>query len=66
MAGEERTGAATPRKLQHLRNEGKVSKSPEVISAAGLLAGVFTLYAFGGSLWGQLQTLTVDRLSNLA
>jgi len=66
MAGEERTEAATPRKLQHLRNEGKVSKSPEVISAAGLLAGVFTLYAFGGSLWGQLQTLTVDRLSNLA
>src|SRR4051812_28313083 len=66
MAGEERTEAATPRKLQHLRDEGKVSKSPEVVSAVGILGGVFALYAFGGSIWGQLRVLMTDRLSDLS
>jgi flagellar biosynthetic protein FlhB len=65
MAGEERTEAATPRKLQHLRDEGKVSKSPEVVSAVGILGGVFTLYAFGGTAWGQLRALLTDRLMDL-
>jgi flagellar biosynthetic protein FlhB len=54
MAGEERTEAATHRKLQNLRDEGKVSKSPEVVSAAGVLAGVLTLYTFGGTAAHQL------------
>jgi flagellar biosynthetic protein FlhB len=66
MAGEERTEAATPRKLQHLRDEGKVTKSPEVVSAIGILGGVFVLYTFGGSIWGQLRVLMTDRLSNLS
>ena len=61
MAGEERTEAATPRKLQHLRDEGKVSKSPEIVSAVGVLAGVLILYTFGGHLWSQLQVLLTDR-----
>jgi flagellar biosynthetic protein FlhB len=66
MAGEERTEAATPRKLQHLRDEGKVTKSPEVVSAIGILGGVFVLNAFGGSIWGQLQTQLADSLNHLS
>src|SRR3954453_11339372 len=66
MAGEDRTKAATPRKLQHLRDEGKVSKSPEVISALSILGGVLTIYMFGSSIWGQLHTLLVDGLTGLS
>jgi flagellar biosynthetic protein FlhB len=65
MAGE-RTEAATPRKLQHLRDEGKVSKSPEVNSAVAVLAGIVVLYSFGGSLFSQLQVYTVEILQNLS
>ena len=63
---EERTEAASPRKLQNMRNEGKVTKSVEVSSATGILAGVFTLYAFGGTGWSYLQILVTDNLSNLS
>jgi flagellar biosynthetic protein FlhB len=66
MAGEERTEAATPRKLQHLRDEGKVSKSAEVVSAIGALSGIVVLYAFGGNIWGNLRALLVDGLSGLS
>src|SRR4051812_14180875 len=65
MAGEERTEAATPRKLQHLRDEGKVTKSPEVVSAIGILGGVFILYTYGGSIWSQLQVQLTDSLTHL-
>jgi flagellar biosynthesis protein FlhB len=65
MAGEERTEAATPRKLQHLRDEGKVSKSVEVASAASILAGVLTVYGFGSMGWGHLKMLVTDGLGNL-
>ena len=66
MAGEERTEAATPRKLQHLRDDGKVSKSPEVTSAASVLAGVLTLYTFGGTSSNQLHTYIDQMLRELA
>src|SRR5581483_6614433 len=66
MAGEERTEAATPRKLQRLRDEGKASKSPEVTSAAGLLAGVLTLYSFGGTTAHQLQAYADQALREIA
>jgi flagellar biosynthetic protein FlhB len=66
MAGEERTEAATPRKLQHLRDEGKVSKSTEVVSAAAVLGGVFTIYTFGGSIWSQLKALVTEHLTTLS
>jgi flagellar biosynthesis protein FlhB len=59
---EEKTEAATPRKLQHLRDEGRVSKSAEVASAAGILGSVITLYASGGMSWGHLQVMLSDRL----
>ena len=62
MAGEEKTEAATPRKLQNLRDEGKVTKSVEVASAAGILGGVLTLYSFGGLSWSQLQVMLTDNL----
>jgi flagellar biosynthesis protein FlhB len=66
MAGEERTEAATPRKLQTLRNDGKVTKSPEVASAAGILASIVVLYSFGGLGWAQLRSLVADRLVDLS
>lgn len=65
MAGEERTEAASPRKLQNLRNDGKVTKSVEVGAATSILAGVFTLYLFGGSGWSTLRILVTDGLSNI-
>ncbi|MGE3910312.1 MAG: flagellar biosynthesis protein FlhB [Chloroflexota bacterium] len=65
MAGEERTEAATPRKLQHLRDEGKVSKSVEVASATGILAGAVTVYGFGNMAWEHLRVLVTDGLSNI-
>jgi flagellar biosynthesis protein FlhB len=66
MAGEERTEAATPRKLQTLRDDGKVSKSPEVASALSILAGVCTIYAFGGTGWGYMRAMITDGLSNIS
>jgi flagellar biosynthetic protein FlhB len=59
---EEKTEAATPHKLQHLCDEGRVSKSAEVASAAGILGSVITLYAFGGASWDQLRVLLSQRL----
>jgi flagellar biosynthetic protein FlhB len=66
MAGEERTEAATPRKLQTLRDDGKVSKSPEVASALSIMAGVCTLYAFGGSGWGYMRIMVTEGLTTLS
>jgi flagellar biosynthetic protein FlhB len=66
MAGEERTEAATPRKLQRLRDDGKASKSPEVASAASVMAGVLTLYTFGGTTSHQLQAYVSETLRALA
>jgi flagellar biosynthesis protein FlhB len=65
MAGE-RTEAATPRKLQHLRDEGKVSKSAEVNSAVAVMAGIVVLYGFGGSLSSQLQLYLGEALRDLS
>ena len=66
MAGEERTEAATPRKLKTLRDEGKVTKSVEVASATSILVGVFTLQAFGGMGWSHLRVLVSDGLSSIS
>src|SRR6188508_1488570 len=66
MAGEERTEAATPRKLQTLCDDGKVSKSPEVASALSILAGDLTIYAFGGTGWGYMRAMITDGLSNIS
>ncbi|MCC6177605.1 MAG: flagellar biosynthesis protein FlhB [Chloroflexi bacterium] len=66
MAGEERTEAATPRKLQHLRDEGKVSKSAEVCSAAAILGGILILQGFSGYLSGNLHGFLQDQFSTLA
>ena len=64
--GGERTEAATPRKLQTLREEGQVSKSVELNSAIGLLVGLFALRAFGGDGVNQLLGLVQDQLGSLS
>ncbi len=47
MADQERTEQATPRRRDESRKKGEVARSPEVAAAAGLLAGVLALRAFG-------------------
>lgn len=66
MAGEERTEAATPRRLQKLREQGRVVKSTDLIAAAGLLAGFVALQQFGSDTVGSLGWYARDRFSNLA
>jgi flagellar biosynthetic protein FlhB len=53
----ERTEAATPRRRQDARKEGKVAKSQELSSALVLLSGACVLYLFGGSLLNELVGL---------
>lgn len=47
MAGE-RTEAATPRRLQTLRSQGRVVRSADLNTAVGLLAAFLLLQQFGG------------------
>ena len=60
--------ARNEQKPQHLASsstfatKGKVTKSAEVASAAGILGSVLTLYSFGGLSWGQLRSMLADRL----
>jgi flagellar biosynthetic protein FlhB len=55
--GGERTEAATPRKLQQLRDDGQAARSPELGSAIGLLAGCFILQATAAGAAGRMQAL---------
>jgi flagellar biosynthesis protein FlhB len=65
MSGE-RTEAATPRKLETLRKEGRVTKSADLASAAGLLVGLVTLRAFAGDGTGQLTAFIEGQFRTLA
>ena len=63
MAGEDRTEAATPRRLQRARDEGTVAISREVPALAGLGAATLLLSimgpAFGSSVMGRLGVMLV-------
>ncbi len=65
MAGE-RTEAATPRRLQTLRAEGRVARSADLSSAVGVLAAVVVIQQFGGEAARQLTSFMEQRFIGLA
>lgn len=56
---QDKTEAATPFKLEEARKKGIVSKSTELNSTGGLLAGLLALAAFGS--WSVHQLLLAER-----
>lgn len=66
MAAGERTEAATPRRLQELRRQGRVVRSVDLTTAAALLAAVLLFQQLGGQAIGQLLAYLRDRLADLA
>jgi flagellar biosynthetic protein FlhB len=64
MSSGERTEAATPRRLEQLRGEGRVARSQDLTTAAALLGALLVLQAFGGQsvqrLGAYMQATWVD------
>lgn len=58
MVYEERTEAATPRRREELRRRGQVARSPDLVSAAVLLAGLLALRFMGEELLRQTADLS--------
>jgi flagellar biosynthesis protein FlhB len=65
MSGE-RSEAATPRRLQQLRGEGRTARSPELGGAIGLLAGCLILQITARDTAGRLQGLMAGSLTSLS
>jgi flagellar biosynthetic protein FlhB len=61
----ERTEAATPRRLQQLRADGRAPRSPELGSAIGLLAGCLILQSTAATAAGRLEGLITGVLTDL-
>jgi flagellar biosynthesis protein FlhB len=61
----ERTEAATPRKLQQLREEGQAPRSPELGSAIGLLAGCVILQSMASAAATRMQAHLTGSFSEL-
>jgi len=62
----ERTEAATPRRLEQLRDEGRAARSPELGSAIGLLAGCVILQTTAGNAATRLQGLLTGTFTDLS
>ncbi len=62
---QERKERATPRKRQKARQRGHTARSPELTSAAVLLAGLLALRWTGPAAWDSLQTLARSTLGAL-
>jgi flagellar biosynthesis protein FlhB len=62
----ERTEAATPRRLQQLRGEGRVARSPELGAAIGLLAGCVILQTTAANAATRLQGLITGSFTAVA
>lgn len=65
MAGE-RTEAATPRRLQELRSQGRVARSVDLATAASLTVGFLVLQQFGGDGVARLRWYMEQRFTTLA
>ncbi len=65
MAMQDKTEAATPRKREEARAEGKVAKSVDLSSAVVLLASLLMLKVAGPFVMSGLSSLVKDSLSNL-
>lgn len=62
----DRTEPATPRQRQRARERGHVPQSPEVTSAALLLAAFLALRASAATVWGTLSGYLRETLGHLA
>jgi flagellar biosynthesis protein FlhB len=62
----ERTENATPKRLQQMRGEGRVARSPEISTAVGLLAGCIIIQMTAGTAGSHLIELFTGSLSQLA
>ncbi len=65
MSGE-RTESATPRRLQKLRDDGRVARSPELGASIGLLAGCVILQMAAGSASTRLVSLISGSFTQVA
>jgi flagellar biosynthetic protein FlhB len=61
----ERTESATPRRLQRLRDEGRVARSPELSATLGLLVGCVILQLAAGSASARLVNLLTGSLTQV-
>ncbi|GAB6062414.1 flagellar biosynthesis protein FlhB [Deferrisoma palaeochoriense] len=57
---QERTEAATPKRRREAREEGQVARSPEVLTAFVLGAGVLGVWVGAGHLYREMAGLTAD------
>jgi flagellar biosynthetic protein FlhB len=62
----ERTEAATPRRLEQLRSQGRAPRSPELGSTIGLLAGCIILQTTAASAATRLQALLTASFTDFA
>jgi flagellar biosynthetic protein FlhB len=62
----ERTEAATPKRLQDLRGEGRAPRSPELGAAIGLLVGCVILQVNGASAATRLEALIAGSFTSLS
>lgn len=56
-SAQERTEAATPRRLEDARKKGQVARSRELNTFASLAGAALGLLVFGGGIMAQLQTM---------
>lgn len=64
MAGDdqEKTESATPKRRREAREEGQVARSPEVLTAFVLAAGVLGLWVGAGNIYAELRAISADLL----
>ncbi|MEN6521612.1 MAG: flagellar biosynthesis protein FlhB [Armatimonadota bacterium] len=65
MALQDKTEAASPRRREEARKEGKVAKSTDLISAVGLLFSLLLIKSAGPYLMGGMSSMMRQSLSNL-
>lgn len=68
MAGDdqEKTESATPKRRREAREEGQVARSPEVVTAFVLGAGLIGIWVGAGQMYGELGALTRQVLGQAA
>ncbi|MEO8199720.1 MAG: flagellar biosynthesis protein FlhB [Gemmatimonadota bacterium] len=66
-SSQEKTESATPRRREQAREEGKIARSQDLITAGALLAGTAALATFGGAaLANQVTRLFQESAQSLA
>lgn len=60
---QERTEAATPKRLTEARNKGQIARSRELNAMAVTLAGALAIYAFGDGIVNGVRNIMTDNLA---